>query len=72
MLSDVYEVYGYFSMSEADFMQFRRQYEGTTLEEKIRNVPLVTLLLADEAPIRKKVSLKWWAVSSTSRQRQSP
>ncbi len=50
MLSDVREVYGYFSMSEADFMQFRRQYAGATLQEKIANVPPVTLLLADGSP----------------------
>jgi len=58
MLSDVREVYGYFSMSEADFMQFRRQYEGATLEEKIRNVPPVTLLLADGSSYPEKGELE--------------
>ncbi|MBM3163493.1 MAG: efflux RND transporter periplasmic adaptor subunit [Chlorobi bacterium] len=58
MLSDVSEVYGYFSMSEADFMQFRRQYPGSTLEEKIRNVPPVTLLLADGSPYPEKGELE--------------
>ncbi|MEE9905904.1 MAG: efflux RND transporter periplasmic adaptor subunit [Chlorobium sp.] len=54
LLSDVREVYGYFSMSEADFMQFRRQYAGATIEEKIRSVPPVTLLLADGSAYGKK------------------
>jgi membrane fusion protein (multidrug efflux system) len=54
LLSDVRQVYGYFSMSEADFMQFRRQYAGATIEEKIRSVPPVTLLLADGSAYGKK------------------
>ncbi|WP_292003831.1 efflux RND transporter periplasmic adaptor subunit [Chlorobium sp.] len=58
ILSDVREVYGYFSMSEADFMQFRRQYPGATIEEKIMNVPPVTLLLADGSPYPEKGELE--------------
>ncbi|MBM3423178.1 MAG: efflux RND transporter periplasmic adaptor subunit [Chlorobi bacterium] len=58
LLSDVRQVYGYFSMSEADFMRFRRQYAGATIEEKIRSVPPVTLLLADGSAYGKKGALE--------------
>lgn len=46
-LSDVHEVYVYFSMSENDFVAFQNQYTGKTIEEKLKNVPPVKLLLAD-------------------------
>lgn len=46
-LSDVHEVYVYFSMSENDFVAFQKQYPGKTIEEKLKNVPPVKLLLAD-------------------------
>lgn len=47
MLSDVHEVYAYFSMSETDFINFKQLYSGNTLQEKIKNVPPVALVLAD-------------------------
>jgi len=46
-LSDVTEVHAYFSMSEADFMRFRKLYPGNTLQEKLKAVPPVWLVLAD-------------------------
>ena len=47
LLSDVSEIYAYFSMSERDFMRFRNQYEGATLQEKVKQVAPVSLILAD-------------------------
>jgi membrane fusion protein (multidrug efflux system) len=46
-LSDVQEVYAYFSLSETDFINFKAQYPGATLSEKLKQLPGVTLVLAD-------------------------
>jgi RND family efflux transporter MFP subunit len=46
-LSDVHEVYAYFSMSEVDFLQFTGQSAGNSLAEKIKKLPPVELVLAD-------------------------
>ena len=47
LLSDVSEIYAYFSMSEIDFMRFRNQYAGATLQEKVKQVSPVSLIMAD-------------------------
>jgi membrane fusion protein, multidrug efflux system len=49
VLSDIHEVYAYFSMSEADFLQFKEEVPGNTIEEKIKSLPGVELVLADES-----------------------
>jgi len=46
-LSDVHEIYAYFSLSEGDFFNFKDNYAGTTLEEKLKNLPPAVLVLAD-------------------------
>ncbi|NTW70344.1 MAG: efflux RND transporter periplasmic adaptor subunit [Chlorobiaceae bacterium] len=46
-LSDVSEIYAYFSMSEINFMQFRNRYTGSTIQEKLRQVAPVSLVMAD-------------------------
>lgn len=48
-LSDVHDVYAYFSLGETDFIQFKEQYTGNTIHDKIRNLPPVTLILADNS-----------------------
>ncbi|WP_198293511.1 efflux RND transporter periplasmic adaptor subunit [Algoriphagus resistens] len=48
-LSDVHEVHVYFALGETDFIGFTAQYEGETLAEKIKNLPPVTLVLADQS-----------------------
>ncbi|GAB3326045.1 efflux RND transporter periplasmic adaptor subunit [Larkinella ripae] len=53
-LSDVGEVFAYFSMSEVDFLQFTRQSAGRSLADKIRQLPPVELLLADNQPFGQK------------------
>lgn len=44
-LSDIAEVHAYFSLSESDFITFRDKNAGKTLNEKIKNLPPVTLVL---------------------------
>lgn len=46
-LSDVHEVYTYFSLGETDFINFKNQYAGNSINDKIKNLPPVSLELAD-------------------------
>ncbi|HEU0126227.1 efflux RND transporter periplasmic adaptor subunit [Flavobacterium sp.] len=46
-LSDVHEVFAYFSLGETDFIHFKEQYAGSSLGDKIKKLPPVTLILAD-------------------------
>ncbi len=48
-LSDVHEVYAYFSLGETDFIKFKSLYTGNTLGDKIKKIPPVTLILADNS-----------------------
>ncbi|MFZ4525285.1 MAG: efflux RND transporter periplasmic adaptor subunit [Chlorobium sp.] len=57
MLSDVSEVYAYFSMSELDYIRFRKQYAGSSMQETLHQVPPVSLLLADGTRFSEKGSL---------------
>lgn len=52
-LSDVHEVFAYFSLSETDFINFKAQYEGSSLGDKIKKLPPVTLILADNSTYPK-------------------
>jgi membrane fusion protein (multidrug efflux system) len=54
VLSDVSEMYAYFSMSEPDFIAFKNQFEGNTIEEKLQHTPPVELLLADNTVFGQK------------------
>lgn len=54
VLSDVNNVYAYFSMSEADFLSFISGYEGKLTEEKIKNIPAVDLQLPDNTVYNTK------------------
>ncbi|MGN7782993.1 efflux RND transporter periplasmic adaptor subunit [Niabella sp. 22666] len=47
VVSEVNTMYAYFSMSEPDFIAFKNKYTGETIEQKLKNVPSVELLLAD-------------------------
>lgn len=47
LLSDVHEVYAYFAMGESDFIRFKAAYPGISLQEKISQLPPVSLILAD-------------------------
>lgn len=47
LLSDVHEVYAYFAMGESDFIRFKAAYPGLSLQDKISQLPPVSLVLAD-------------------------
>jgi membrane fusion protein (multidrug efflux system) len=49
VLSEIKEIYAYFSLSEKDFLDFKNKYPGATIEEKIKQVPPVDLILADNS-----------------------
>jgi membrane fusion protein (multidrug efflux system) len=53
-LSDVHDVHVYFSLSEKDFVSFKEQYPGETLKDKLRQLPPVSLLLADNTAYNKQ------------------
>ncbi len=59
MLSETKEMHVYFSMSETDFLQFKKQIAGNTIEEKIKQLPQVELLLPDNTiyPQKGKVEI---------------
>jgi membrane fusion protein (multidrug efflux system) len=54
VLSETKDVHAYFSLSENDFIQFKKQYSGNTIEEKIKQVPPIELILADGTVYPKK------------------
>ena len=54
MLSDINEVYAYFSMSEVDFIGFKNKVEGKTIADKVKKLPPVELLLADNSTYAEK------------------
>jgi membrane fusion protein (multidrug efflux system) len=47
VISEIKEVYAYFSLSENDFLRFKKQFTGNSIEEKIKNMPPIELVLAD-------------------------
>ncbi len=46
-VSDISKVYAYFSMNESDYLDFIQNTEGTTIQDKIENIPAVRLKLAN-------------------------
>lgn len=49
VLSEIREVYAYFSLSENDFLRFKDQFEGRTMEEKLKKMPAVELVLSNDS-----------------------
>lgn len=47
-LSDIHELHVYFALGENDFVSFKNNFEGTTLEEKLKKLPPITLVLSDQ------------------------
>jgi len=68
VLSETKEVYAYFSLSENDFIQFKNQFPGNTIEEKIKGMPPVELVLADNSvyPEKGKVEIAEGQFSKTT------
>ncbi len=46
-ITDITQVYAYFSMNEKDYLNFLMTSEGETKAEKIKNMPEVTLIMAN-------------------------
>ncbi|MGC1630618.1 MAG: efflux RND transporter periplasmic adaptor subunit [Gelidibacter sp.] len=46
-VSDISKVYAYFSMNEKEYLDFIQKTEGTDIASKIKNLPKVTLILAN-------------------------
>jgi membrane fusion protein, multidrug efflux system len=46
-ISEVKDVRAYFSVSETAFLRFKDEYPGKTIEDKIKNLPPVELVLSD-------------------------
>lgn len=53
-ISNIDQVYAYFSLSEVDFVRFKETYNGNTLTDKIKQVPEVSLVLADNSSYSEK------------------
>lgn len=54
LLSDIQEVHAYFSIGESDFIAFRERYEGNTLNDKLKKLPPVVLVLANGSEYEQK------------------
>jgi membrane fusion protein (multidrug efflux system) len=54
MISNITKVYAYFSMNEKQLLDFSRQYKGSTVEAKLKQLPPVTLLLPDKTEYPEK------------------
>ena len=53
-VSNISKIYAYFSLNEKQLLEFSRQYKGNTLEAKLKNIPAVSLVLADGTPYPEK------------------
>ncbi len=54
VLSETRDIHAYFSMSEINFLQFKDQFPGTTIEQKIKQMPPVELVLASDSIYTQK------------------
>jgi len=56
-VSDITKVFAYFTMNESEYFDFLQTTKGNTLQEKLSNIPNVTLILANgqEYPIEGKI-----------------
>lgn len=56
-VSDITQVYAYFSMNESEYLDFLQTTNGKTLQDKLNNFPKVSLILANgqEYPLQGKI-----------------
>jgi membrane fusion protein (multidrug efflux system) len=68
VVSSVRDIYAYFSFSEKDFLSFTQQFPGKTVEDKIKQLPAVELVMADEGiyPLKGKVETVSGQFNNTS------
>lgn len=48
-LSNVKELHVYFSLGENDFIDFKNNVQGASIEQKLNNLPPITLILSDQS-----------------------
>lgn len=53
-LSDIQNVFAYFSQNEKQLLNMLLESQGTTIEEKIKNLPEATLILANSKEYQRK------------------
>jgi len=58
-LSDIHEVHVYFSLAENDFNSFNNNYPGSSPADRIKHLPAVELVLADNStyPVKGKIDM---------------
>lgn len=58
-LSDVQQVRVYFSLAETDFINFNKKYKGNSIADRIKQLPAVSLVLADDSvyPTQGKIDM---------------
>jgi membrane fusion protein (multidrug efflux system) len=58
-LSDIHEVHVYFSLAENDFNSFNTNYPGKSPADRIKHLPAVELVLADNStyPVKGKIDM---------------
>lgn len=57
-VSDISQVYAYFSMNEKNYIDFIREAKGENVSEKIKNLPEVNLLLANGSEYEQKGTIQ--------------
>lgn len=57
-VSDTSELYAYFSMNEKEYLDFLKNSEGATLSAKLKNMPAVELLMANQEVYAQKGHIK--------------
>lgn len=67
-ISDTREVYAYFSMNEKEYLDFLEKSKGSTVPEKIKNLPMVQLKLANGSvyPEKGKVETVTGQIDATT------
>lgn len=67
-VSDVKEVYAYFSMNEKEYLNFLADTEGKTMVEKLKNLPEASLQLANgkEYPEKGKIQAVTGQIDTTT------
>ena len=58
-LSDVNQIYAYFSLSETDFINFNAKYSGNSVADRISHLSAVSLILTDQSfyPVQGKIHM---------------
>ncbi len=65
-LSDIRNIYAYFSWNEKQLLDFLSDSPGISIEEKIKNLPEATLILAnsEEYPVKGKIEMASGLIST--------